>query len=691
VTPQTDGATCARGATAWAIAGLVLAVVLAYLPVWRAEFIWDDDLHVTANPVIVGPLGLKEIWTSPAANYFPLTMTSFWLLHAIWGLDPLPYHLVNVAMHAGCGVLLWLVLRKLQIRGAWLGAALWTLHPVQVESVAWISELKNTQSGVFFLLAVWCFLRWTEDRRAAELHANEARSSAGGPTTANAFTPERYYVLALLCAVFAIFSKSSTVMLPVVFVVCWWWLGVRWTLERLLRLAPFFLISAVAAGWTIWEQKFSSGAQGAEWSHGLIERVAIAGRVPWFYLGKLLWPEPLIFIYPRWQIDASHLAAFLPGLALAAVLTLLFVWRRRGSRVRATLFASGYFLVSLFPVLGFFDVYFFRYSFVGDHFQYLASMGPLALVAAGISVGCGRIGVGWVRLRQIAGASLIVVFCALSARHARLFASDRVLWLDTATRNPSAWIAQNNIAKILIDEGTYADAIRHLGTALRLKPDHQEAHYNLGNALRLTGDVAGAIEHYEVAVRLNPNDTNARNNLAGLLLQTGRGGDARTHYEHVLRLRPDSAEVHYNFAALLVRLGHREEARAAYENALRLRPDYAAAHSDLANLLMGARRTTDAIAHYEAALRAEPNHAAAHFNLAGALLRLERIDEAVQHYESALRANPDFVEAHYSLGVVHLATGKTADAVAHFEAALRVRPDFEPAQKQLAQIRAGGR
>ena len=250
----------------WLIsAGIMVAVALAYAPVWRAGFIWDDDLHVTDNPVIVGPQGLWEIWTSPAANYFPLTMTSFWLQHALWKLNPLPYHLVNVAMHAACGLLLWIVLRELRVRGAWIGAALWALHPVQVESAAWISELKNTQSGVFFLLAVWFFLRWLEWRRLPAAEENNE-------TAAGSRSHWGCYLLTLLCALLAILSKSSTVMLPVVFVLCCWWRRERWTFERVLALAPFFFLSAAAAGWTIWEQKFSSGAQGAEWEHSLLQR-----------------------------------------------------------------------------------------------------------------------------------------------------------------------------------------------------------------------------------------------------------------------------------------------------------------------------------------------------------------------------------------------------------------------------------
>jgi hypothetical protein len=348
------GASISRRTWWLGAAALSACVLLVYLPVLHAGFIWDDDKHLTQNPCIVGPTGFAGIWTSAEATYYPLVLTTFWIQHALWGLAPLPYHLVNVLVHAACGVLLWMVLARLSVPGAWLGAALWALHPVQVESVAWVTELKNTQSCVFFLLAVLYFLKWLEGRRT--------------------------YALALLFAAAAILSKSSTVMLPVVLALCWWWEERRWRWRNVVSLAPFFLISAVASAWTIWEQKFHSGALGEDWALSFPQRLIVAGRVVWFYLAKLAWPHPLIFIYPRWQVDAAQAAGYLP--LLAAIGTMGALWWRRDGRARPAFFAVAYFAVSLFPVLGFFNVYYFRFSYVGDHLQYLASIGPMALAGA---------------------------------------------------------------------------------------------------------------------------------------------------------------------------------------------------------------------------------------------------------------------------------------------------------------------
>jgi hypothetical protein len=342
----------------WLPAALLVAAVLAvYLPVLQAGYIWDDDKHLTQNPCVIGPLGFSAIWTTAEATYYPLVLTTFWVGHALWGLAPFPFHLLNVLMHAACALTLWRVLLRLRVSGAWLGAALWALHPVNVESVAWVTELKNTQSGVFFLLAILFFLKWRNGKAP--------------------------YVLALVCALAALLSKSSTVMLPVVLALCLWWEDDRVALRDLGPLVPFFALSAAVSLWTIWEQKVHAGASGADWAQTWPQRLVIAGRDPWFYLGKIVWPHPLVFIYPRWGVDASQILAFVP--LIAAVAGLAALWWRRRSGTRPAFFAFAYFAISLLPVLSFFNVYYFRFSFVADHFVYLANMGPLALLGAGIA------------------------------------------------------------------------------------------------------------------------------------------------------------------------------------------------------------------------------------------------------------------------------------------------------------------
>ena len=355
------------------------AILAAYTPVGHAGFIWDDDYHLTSNPCIIGPWGLKEIWTSARAVYYPLVLTAFYFEHRLWGLNPHPYHVVVVLIHFFDALLLWKVHRAHQARGAWLGAKLWALHPIQVESVAWVTEQKNTQSCLFYLLSVLFFVRWSQRFAGDDL----AKRSGG------TWLP---YLISLFSGILALLSKTSTVMLPVILSLCVWWMGGfrKGNYERprpilFVGLAPFFCLSAFASLWTIWEQMYHSGATGASWSLAPIARLILAGRIPWFYLEKLAWPNPLLFIYPRWVIDPSKPLAWAPLIATFSLFFLLYHGRNRTQWQRSAFFAYACFVASLFPVMGFFNVYFFRYSYVGDHFQYLAGMAPLALVGAGVA------------------------------------------------------------------------------------------------------------------------------------------------------------------------------------------------------------------------------------------------------------------------------------------------------------------
>ena len=713
---------------------LAAAIVAAYQPAWHAGFIWDDDYHLTQNPCVIGPLGFKAIWTSSAAVYYPLVLTSFRAQHALWGLNPLPYHLVNIALHAACAILLWRVLRNLKVRGAWFGAALWALHPVQVESVAWITELKNTQSCLFYLLAILLFLKWRAggaigDRRGNELH----------------------YAAALLCALLAILSKTSTVMLPVVLGLCWWWMEGSWRWRHGVRLAPFFLISGLASGWTIWEQRFHSGALGAEWAQSWSERLVLSGKVIWFYLGKLLWPHPLLFIYPRWTIDASRPAAYLPVVAIALVMFVL--WRNRTSRMRLVLFAIACFLVSLFPVLGFFNVYFFRYSFVGDHFQYLASIGPLALAAAGIATAFRFLGAGKRFLEPALCGAALLALGGLTWHQCQTYRDIETLWRATLAGNPQAVMAHNNLGLAVLEkgqveeatahfrkaleinhdfydahnslglvrlrQGQVKEAIAHFQEAVRLRPDFAAAHNNLGNALQQDGQPDKAVEQYQIALKINPRFALAFYNLGNGYLQQGRTDEAIANFQKALEIQPTYPEAHYNLGIALFLKGQTDPAIAQLQKAVELRPHFPEAHNNLANLLLQKGQIAQAIRHYQIVVEGAPTNAPAHSNLGeaflqagqmddaivqlqmaaqllpgsaeaqntlgNALVRRSRMDDAKTHFLRALELRPDFAQAHNNLGLVLLRAGQTDQAITHFQAALAIQPNNAPAHSHLAQ------
>ena len=658
----------------WLWAFLLIALVfISYARVFNADFIWDDESHLTRNPCIVGPLGLKEIWTSARAVYYPLVLTTFWTVHKFVGLSPWPYHLLNVFLHAGSAVLLWQVLRKLNVRGAWLGAALWALHPVMVQSVAWVTELKNTQSGFFYLLSIFCFLKWYERPRIRRILRIQGTADQEGAVSR---PPWRlagdgyclmWFALSLSFFILATLSKPSVVMLPVVLALCVWWRTGRIYWRDIAALAPFVLISALASVWTILEQKFHAGAIGAEWAQTWPERLIIAGRAIWFYVAKLAWPHPLIFIYPRWKLNSSQLIAYLP--LVAALAGLLALWLIRAKWSRAVFFAAAYYVVSLFPVLGFFSVYFFRYSFVSDHFQYLASMGPLALAGAGIVTGCSRLAASR-RLSALPSTSRhravvttpLVVICGvlllslvfLTWRQTAVYHNLITLYTGTLTKNPGCWMA----------------------------------HYNLGIALKDQGDADGAIAHYRQAIELWPGYAEAHYNLGRLLVQKGQLDEAIAHYEKALEINPADAEAHNNLGTTLFASGRVDEAIAHYRNALAIQPDYADASCNLASALLSKGALDDAIAYYSACLATSPDQADAQYNLASALFRTGQMDEAIAHYQKVLELRPENADAHANLGSVFLAKGRVRNAIAQYRDALRIAPDNVAAQSNLAWLLA---
>src|SRR5438132_8257306 len=608
---------------------LVALVFIAYTRVFNAGFIWDDESHLTKNPCIIGPLGLKEIWTSTRAVYYPLVLTTFWTLHKFVGLNPVPYHVLNVLMHAGSAVLLWRVSRQLNIRGAWLGAALWALHPITVQSVAWVTELKNTQSCLFYLLSIFCFLKWQEQPRMTRItRVADIRKQTGALSKAPqrrlrncrwlvSAARQRRFALSLVFFILATVSKPSTVMLPVVLALCVWWRRGRIQWGDVAALAPLALISVVASVWTIWEQKFHAGASGQEWAQTWPERLIIAGRAIWFYLGKLIWPHPLIFIYPRWEINSSQLIAYLP--LLAALTGLLALWLTRAKWSRSVFFAAAYYAVSLFPVLGFFSVFFFRYSFVSDHFQYLASMGPLALAGAGIVTAVEKIGVHRLAIQAASPLVILSILGALSFHQSAKYYDVIALYQATLAQNPGCWMAEYNLGLALKNQGQLDQAIAHYRRAINIWPDYVEAHYNLGGAYIEKGEFDEALAEYRRAIEIHPNEADSHNNYGSALRELKQFDQAEIEYKRALSLRPQYLDARLNLGSLLLQRGRTAEAIANLETARRLQPNDATTHVTLALALMKNGQTGEAAAELNRALQLAPDKVSALNSLAWVL------------------------------------------------------------------------
>jgi Tfp pilus assembly protein PilF len=568
-----------RGRTlpVWQGALIVWFVFLAYLPALLGQFVWDDSRYVVNNLLLHSLKGLSQIWFAPGTTpqYYPLSFTSFWVDYHLWKLNPLGYHLTNILFHAINAILLWTILRQLSVRGAWLAAAVFAVHPVNVESVAWITERKNVLAGFFYLSsALACLQFWLPNLAAAD-----SRTQSGPQTTAAGLGNWKFYWLALLLYLCALLAKTAAIALPVaVLLVVWWKRGkVGWW--ELFPLAPFLAVGMAMGLFTVWVEKHLVQAAGRAWAFSFLERCLIAGRAVWFYLGKLVWPHPLMFVYPRWEIHAAQPLAYLPVLALIAVLFIL--WLNRKGWARPMLVALAYFLALLFPVLGFFNVYFFRYSFVADHFQYLAGIGPLTLAAVGISR---LFGLFKKQETALCGA-LVVVLGALTWQQCGTFADMETLWRKTLAKNPDCLIAHNNLGVLLRNQGRIEESMEHCLKAIQIDPNSSEALENLGAALADKGRFDEAIENFRKAIQINPNYAPALDNLGIVLTTKGRFDEAIENFRKAIQINPNYAPALDNLGIALAARGRFDEAIENFRKAIQINPNYAPALDNLAWVL----------------------------------------------------------------------------------------------------------
>jgi len=633
----------------WIGASILVALVLAaYVPALRGGFVWDDDAYVVENPMLRSAEGLRRIWTDTAATpqYYPLTHTTFWVEYQIWGIRPEGYHAVNVLLHAASALLLWEALRRLRVPGAWLGAALFALHPIQVESVAWITERKNVLSGLFYLSAFLTYLRFARVDDDSEVSSERRAWGA--------------YVAASGLFVCALLSKTVTATLPVALAVVMGWKHGRLGKRELLPLAPMVVVGGIFGVLTAWLERFQVGAEGAEWSLSMLQRVLLAPRVVGFYLGKLVWPVELTFIYPRWTIRPDDPVAWVRLVALVALLAALWGLRKRVGRGPFT--ALAYFVVTLGPALGFVNVYPMRYSFVADHFQYLACIGPLALGGAALWLGTSavtrRFGSTASSVARIsASVVLIGVLALLASAQARIYENLEILWRDTLAKNPRAWAAHNNLGAMLGGRGTLEEAADHLEQAIRLKPDHAGAHANLGVVRARQGRLEDALGLFDRAVALDPEDAGSRILLGEALARSGRAGEAEVHLVRAVELDPGDPR----------------------------------GHSLLADVLVRQTRFEEAIPHYRAVLAKLPEDFSSNLNLGSALAKLGRVDESLPHLEAAVRIDPRNVDALYTLGTLLLRAGRADESAAKLRAAVRLDPGNRAVRERLEQAQSAAR
>lgn len=664
---------------------IVFSVVLAcYWPALHGGILWDDPAHLT-SPELRSWSGLGRIWFDLGATqqYYPVVHTAFWIEHRLWGDVVIGYHLVNVLLHAASCCLLALVLRRLwaekesephrlahrssRVGFEWLAAVLFAAHPVCVESVAWISEQKNTLSLFFYLLAGLVYLDFSAGRR------------------------RRTYFLATVFFLLAMGTKSVTAILPAVLLVVLWWREGKLSWRRdVLPLLPWFAAALSAGLFTVWVERKLIGAQGAPFDLSAAQRVLLASRDVWFYLGKLVWPTDLTFFYPRWDVatEARHWIGYL--IAAVAVTAVSFLCRRKA---RGPLAAWLLFVGSLFPALGFFNVYPFIFSYVADHFQYLACAVFIAAAVGGLAWVANR-PVPWLRGAVGAlGLALVLGMTMASRAQSALYRDVETLFRHTLASVPNSWMAHHNLGLALAasrDRG--AEAMAEFRKAIALKPDFPDSHFVLGRELMKQPNARSeAMAEFERAIELRPNYSEAHSALGtALAKQPGKLQEAIQHFEHALKYRPRLVEIHLSFAnALATDPARLPEAVAHFEEALHLKPDSARAHNDYGVVLARVpERRTEAIQHFEAALKLEPEFAEAHYNLANTLAETRgRAAEAISHYEQALRIQPDSASTHYGLAnVLAFQPGRAADAVLHYETALRLQSGFAEAHANLANV-----
>ncbi len=672
---------------------ILLLGILAYIPAMRAGFIWDDTLLIGDNAAVKSPTGLHVIWVSQLlGDNWPVTATSFWLEWRLFGMNATGYHVINIILHALNAVLLWQVLRRLRIPGAWAAGLLFAVHPVCTASVAWISERKNTLSLFFLLLSFLWYLRYERDARHW-----------------------KWFALSIVAFAVALLSKSSVVGFPMILLLCAWWQNQKITRQDIVRSLPFFALSLAMAVLTIWAQHRAMNSRAIDMGDSLLVRLLGGTWAWWFYLGKILWPQGLTMIYHRWDINPGSFLTWLPGILFLGLIGIC-CWYRKGWG-RAALFALTFFVIALAPVLGLINMAYFNISRVSDHLQYLAVPGILALVAGGGSHLLAKFGS---RIQITTATIATAVLFILTWQHASVFIRPETLWADNIKKNPTAWRVHNSLGAEYFRSGKNEEAMKEYREALRLAPDAGDAHYNLGNALYRLGHREEAIAEFLIAASKGSETFNAENNAGIALTELGRWDEAAVHYQKAIECKESFAEAHRNLGVAYLHLKKEDAARSEFETALHYDPNNDGAQEGLGTImenkgdaasamallqkaiqsnpqnpsachnlgiaLVKQGDATGAVEQFQKSISLKPEDASTHADLADALVKLSRPSEAKVELDKAIELNPTNSIYHNSLGTMLDRAGDLNGAMAQFEEAVKCNPDSATAHKNLALV-----
>jgi len=608
---------------------IVVLGLWVFWPALHGDWLWDDALLISKNPLVHDPDGLWKIWFEPnrLMDYFPLKVSVEWLEWHLWGNDTFNYHLTTLILHLVGALLVWRLFSKLGLRLAWLGGLIFAIHPVVVESVAWISEIKNTLSLPPLLWAMCALIDYDE------------RGS------------RRDYFLALGLFLAAMLCKTTVVMLPVVILLYAWWKRGRIGWSDVKVSLPFFAVSLALGLTTIWFlhhhaiTKLLAIPMG-----GFFSRLALAGLSLAFYFSKCFWPVGLAPIYPKWIVDPPSLVQFLPWPILVGVVG--WLWAKRATWGRHALLGLGFFLINLAPFIGFVAGSYMSFTWVMDHLLYLPLIGLVGVVVAvmgqveeKLSRSVRPFAIGIV-------GSVIGLLAYGSHEYSKLFVNEETFWAYTLQENPEAWLAHNNLGLILSEKGQMAEAKEHYRQAFELNPDYAAAHYNLGNTLLHENQVSEAMEQFNLA----------------------------------LKSYPDYAEAHTNLGNAFLQMSRFPQAIEQYEYAIRINPGIAATHNDLGLALSQTKRMNEAVEQFEQALKIAPQNPIMRSNLGDALMTVNQIPEAIEQYEEAIQINPNYIEARNSLGVALSQSGRIPEAIEQFEISLRINPNDTNVRNQLTRL-----
>ena len=700
----------------WLIALLlVLSTLVVYRPVRNHEFIHFDDLtYVTHNPHVRAGLtlrGVTQAFTSTrATNWHPLTWLSHMMDVELYGLSPGGHHLINVFFHIANTLLLFLVL-KWMTGTLWQSsfvAALFALHPLHVESVAWVSERKDVLSALFWMLTMWAYVRYVEHKVKGQ------RSKVQGKTLIDPCLQR--YLLVLLFFVLGLMSKPMLVTLPFVLLLLdYWpldrfqpdhWRTQTWPLVR--EKIPLFFFSAASSVATYTVQR-GAGALASTDILPFTTRLANALVSYVSYIVKMIWPRSLALYYPYpqtlplWKVAGA--ALLLLGITFGVI--------RLGRKYRYLPVGWFWYLGTLVPVIGLVQA---GSQSMADRYTYVPLIGLFIMVAIGLPHLVSRMAGRNLRLAIPAVIALMVLLLVSRTQISLWQNTFRIFEHTLAVTTNNAYFhnmlgmalvlhgnlhegivhftealkispryldARNNLGLTLEKQGRIDEAIAAYFDVLRTNPDDSEAHYNLGNVLGSQGKPQEAIFHLTQALRIKPDYAEAHNNLGSMLTRQGRTDEAIAHYAEAVRIKPEVAEAGVNLALALEHRGRVEEAFTKYQEALRLNPRSAAGHYNFGNFLLRHGRFDEAIVHYAEALKNRPDYAEAQNNWGAARQRQGKLNEALVHYEEAVKINPNHSGAHNNLGNLFLLHGKIPEALDHFNEALRIKPDLLEARKNL--------